>query len=228
MRSPHRLVILLVPVALLACTSDDDADPADTSASETTEAIEPTSGTTETVRTASIPSDARVIEVEELGVRFAAPAGWETVDPDELDDDPANTVLDELAERAGVTPDELAASIEEGVELYVFSDEPDDSYTANINILAAPADAVPSDAELTADFEALGANNVEIERSTTSAGAEAVSARYTVRLGDLRVRGVSVFTETDDGVVNITASTTNRREANDLGELIRSSIGPID
>ena len=92
-----------------------------------------------------------------------------------------------------MTPEELAASIEAGVERYVFSTEPEDDFTPNINILAAPANTLPSDEQITTQFEALDANNIQIERTTTAAGTEAVGVSYTVRTGELRVRGVSVF-----------------------------------
>lgn len=221
MRLLRLLPAVLVSVVLVAspsCTSEDDAEPGDTTGGTPAATPAPT-----TVEVVPIPDGAQAIVVDELGVQFGAPEGWEIVDPDELEGGTSGTVVAELAERAGVTPEEMSATIDEQVELYVFSDQPDEGFTPNINVVATETDALPTDEQLTAQFDDVGARNVQIERSTEG---DAVSVGYSVNVGESRARGVTLFATVGEQVVNVTVTSTKRRDADDIGELIASTLGP--
>jgi hypothetical protein len=234
--------LLACVLALAACGDDDQAadttEDAATTVVETSSTEDSTAGVSTTVAATTagstapsgttVPSAADMVEVEDLGVQFEAPAGWTAVDPQTVGDLTDESVMSDLSERTGVSTEALQNLMNEQIELFLFSGEAQGNIASNVNAIAIPIADMPTAEQITSDFERLGATDVAVE-PVEAAGGDALVVRYRLPLDEDRVaEGYGLFVDTGDEVVNITVTTFDRAEADEVGELIRSTVTTLE
>ena len=215
-----RWTALLVPLVAASCATNDElAGRVGTIAPD--------------VSADEAPEGARIEHVEELDVEFAVPADWLTV-PDLdastiLDGADAAGVSDELAD-AGVDLEDAAAMAADNTALTVVSPETDRGVRANLTVLTLPIPGgLPGRSMLEAGLDAGGA---EVLSSSTGEhdGLPIVQIRYRIAdvgtsSGDaLDVEGVSTFTEVDDRTIGLIVTSSDRAEADRIGDLVGATL----
>jgi hypothetical protein len=168
--------------------------------------------------------DAAVEEAENtvtaLGISFEAPAGWESLDPDEADIPDAEA--DDLAEGLGLTTEQFEQTIR-NVDLFlVDGDGPEDGFLDNINVIGQTG-TLPGDAELESQFAAIGADVIEVTHEDTPVG-EAAVVEYSLDVGDRTIEGVSYLVTRAGDVVTVTVSTPDRAESDDISATILDTL----
>jgi hypothetical protein len=219
------------PATATAAATDAANPPATPTATDVTDPPATTaSGATEPPATTASGAggDGNVVEVAELGVQFKAPEGWTVVDPEDVGDLAEEGVLAELAERTGVSEEALQNTITDQVEVFVFSGESDGNIAPNINVIGLAVDELPPGDRVEADFERLGATNIAVE-SVDAGGTDGLAVHYQLPLDDQRVaEGYGLFVDLGDEVVNLTVTTLDRTEADEVGELVTSTVSALE
>ena len=201
---------LLLALSLASCSDDDKGSTPDHSSKGSSE-------------------DTQTITLDEYGVSFEAPEGWTEIDPDEaLSGSGSNPALDELAERMGMTPEEAAQGLSAASKLMLFSDaEAVGGFLANINVVIVPGDAGMDDEAIKNDFVALGGTVGDIERGSSEVG-DTIRVPYQLPVADHTVEGASIFVDIGDEFVNVTVSTTDADETEELADLVEESLASIE
>jgi hypothetical protein len=200
---PTTLACLL----LAGCSSDDEPDASSTSSADASSDASDTDGKSVTVD----------------GLTFEAPEGYREVDPDDVaggQDD--NDVLSDLADNMGVSTDQFL-QLMRSVDLYLFDEDgAKNGFVDNINVLTQPG-AVATDDQIQASFDQLGAHVEEITHETTDAG-DVAQVDYTLDVQGATVAGRGMLVATDDGVVNITVSTSDPDTSDEIADRIIDTL----
>lgn len=222
------ITLLALALAVTACGDDDDDDDGSSGTEPPVTATTAGADVSEPPATTAVAAGGNVIEVDELGVQFEAPEGWTAVDPEDVGDLTDESVLAELAERTGVSEEALENTMTDQVELFVFSGESDGNIAPNINAIAVPVDELPPADRVESDFERLGATNIEAE-SVDAGGNDGLLVRYQLPLDGERIaEGYGLFVDLGDEVVNLTVTTLDRVEADEVGELMTSTVAALE
>ena len=219
-----RWSLLLVPVVVAACaTSDEGAGrlPADP----------PLANDVAPEQQVAAPDGTRIERFEALGLSFAVPEDWVTVDGMDAGEmiDAAGDVgaLDEL-EDAGVSEQDVADALDGARTLTVVSPDTSAGLASNLTVTELPVPGgLPSVPLLEAGVEMTGA---ELLGSTTTArsGLDVVAIRYRFALGDLAIEGTSAFVEVDGRGVSLTVSSSDRAEADRISELVLTTLDVLE
>ena len=135
------------------------------------------------------------------------PEGWESLKASELfDGAPDNPALQELSDRLGLSPEQLAQAMST-IDLFLVSDAgAHGGVVDNVNVLST---GVPlNESQVKLQLAAVGATQPEISHARTKLG-DAISATYDVELGGTSVRGGGIYLEGPDGAVAVTVSTSD-------------------
>lgn len=161
--------------------------------------------------------------VSAAGISFEAPEGWEPLDADDVAEGAGeDETWSEIADRMGMTPDQLEETIR-GVDLFLFSDESGDDFLDNINVLRVPGGQMPGDALLRQQFGQLGAEVQDLSHEETEVG-DTVVLSYHLAIGSAEVEGEALYVDLGDGPVSVTISTTDRALTDELADQIKDSL----
>ena len=109
------------------------------------------------------------------------------------------------------------------VDLFVVDgDGPQDGFLSNINMLDQ-AGSLPSDDQIEQQFQAFGAEAVDVTHEDASVG-DVVVVQYSLDVQENTVEGLSYLFSHDDEVVSITVSTPDHEESQEIGDGIIASL----
>ena len=163
-------------------------------------------------------NDSSANEVSVLGIAFEVPDGWEEL---ELEDGDLPEEAAGLAEGLGLTPEQFDQAVR-SVDLFVVDgDGPENGFLSNVNVLDQ-AGAMPSDDQIEQQFQTI-AEEVEVTHEDTSVG-DVVAVQYSLKVQDHGVEGVAYLFSQDDEVINITVSTPDREESQEIGDGIIATL----
>lgn len=168
--------------------------------------------TASTTAAESAESDGRQqVTADQAGIRFEVAEDWTILGADALDNPGSAAAFEEFSETSGLSTEQIKQMAAQ-VDVLVIS--PDGS--ENVNVIPPGAvRAMPNEASLTSDFELFGATVSGVEQLETPLGQGRV-AYYVLPVGGVEQHGASLFVETDDGIVNVTATTSSASRAPDL------------
>lgn len=233
-----RLRPLLTPVALClalvaaGCSSDDTAEQsaeksADSPAATAAESPAESTAAASPSADASEPSepDTDTQEVATDQVAFDVPASWVTVDAAEAfsgDDATEDPVVQDLAARLGVTPEQAVQTFAQ-MDLIVTSDgERDAGVLTNLNVVHFPG-ALPTESAARAELRQIGATVTSIEAVETGAG-DALRVAYTLEAGGGQVRSQALAVDVDGQLVTITVTAGTETTSDELTDLVVDSL----
>lgn len=233
-----RLRPLLAPAALClalaaaGCSSDDSAEQsaeksADSPAATAAESPADSTAAASPSADASEPSepDTDTQEVATDQVAFDVPASWVTVDAAEAfsgDDATEDPVVQDLAARLGVTPEQAVQTFAQ-MDLIVTSDgERDAGVLTNLNVVHFPG-ALPTESAARAELRQIGATITSIEAVETGAG-DALRVAYTLEAGGGQVRSQALAVDVDGQLVTITVTAGTETTSDELTDLVVDSL----
>lgn len=201
------LLCLLLPLGLTACGGDDDS---------TVDGVE---------------VESTVEGGEEVGtdlVTFELPDGWAVLDQEAMTEragSDANPMLEEMSERLGVTPEQLAVQMD-AVELYAAAPGGAvDGFLTNVNVIEQPlpSGGLPEPEGIRPDLMAFADEVGDI--TEIEGDLEGLRAEYTVSSGGLEVRGEQLYVEVGDQLVIISVSAARAEDAAEVADLVEQSLG---
>lgn len=233
-----RLRPLLAPVALClalvaaGCSSDDTAEQsaeksADSPAATAAESPAESTAAASPSADASEPSepDTDTQEVATDQVAFDVPASWVTIDAAEAfsgDDATEDPVVQDLAARLGVTPEQAVQTFAQ-MDLIVTSDgERDAGVLTNLNVVHFPG-ALPTESAARAELRQIGATVTSIKAVETGVG-DALRVAYTLEAGGGQVRSQALAVDVDGQLVTITVTAGTETTSDELTDLVVDSL----
>jgi hypothetical protein len=205
------LLCLLLPLGLTACGGEDS----------------PVDGV-EVERTVE-GGDAGTDEVGTDLVSFELPDGWTVLDEEAMTEragSDANPLLEDMSDRLGLTPEQLAAQMD-AVELYAAAPGGAvQGFLTNVNVIEQPTPpgGLP-DAEAIRPELMLFADEVgDIEPIETDSGLEGLRADYRVSSGELDILGEQLYAEIDDQLVIISISAARAEDAAEIADLVERTL----
>ncbi|PRY58724.1 hypothetical protein BCF74_1115 [Knoellia remsis] len=169
----------------------------------------------------SLPSGYAWHPVEDAGLRFAGPAEWVAIDPEELAAAGDDAMMKDLADRMGVSVSQFRA-VMTNADL-ILTAPPKDGFADSINAIVVPLTDLPTEAQLTAQLGSLVDGDVTYTATETPAG-RAVMARYAIAAGNLAVQGSSIFVKGPEGVLNVTVTTRDAARTEQVSAVVLDSL----
>ena len=162
---------------------------------------------------ADLPLGYELVEVESAGLAFAAPADWESIDPDRVLGT-GTAAAEEIADRLGISVEQLQSTVNVAMDVMVI--EPFGLvFSDNINLITIELDEVPPVAFIERDLESFGAIIVGT-KDVSGPGASGVQVDYELTIGGGTVEGSSVALLINGLVRNFTVSTDDRADTEEL------------
>jgi len=203
------LLCLLLPFGLTACGGEDDG---------------PVDG---------VEVESTVEGGEEVGtdlVTFELPDGWAVLDQEAMTEragSDANPMLEEMSERLGLTPEQLASQMD-AVELYAAAPGGAvDGFLTNVNLIEQPMPpgGLPDAEGLRPELMAFADEVGDIGAFESEGGLAGLRAEYTVASDGLEVRGQQLYVEVEDQLVIISVSAARAEDAAEVADLVEQSLG---
>jgi len=151
------------------------------------------------------------------------PEGWQSLKASEVFDGATdNPVIQELADRLGLSPEQLAQAMRT-IDLMLISDGgAHGGVVDNVNVVST---GVPlNDSQVKLQLAAVGVKKPEISHTMTKLG-EAISATYEVALGGKSLRGGGIYLDAPEGAVAVTVSSS---EASTTRRLLAQILDTLD
>lgn len=161
-------------------------------------------------------------------VSFELPEGWAVLDSDQAREkagSDANPMLEELADRMGMSQDQLAAQME-AIELFAAAPGGAvDGFLTNVNVIEQPSPpgGVPEGDGMRMELMTFADEVGEIEPLDAD-GIDGVRAEYSFATGDLSLNGVQLYIEAGDEIAIITVSATEADDAEDVADAIEETL----
>ena len=170
---------------------------------------------------------------EEVGtdlVTFELPDGWAVLDQETASQkagSDANPLLGEMADRSGLTPEQLAAQME-AIELYAAAPGGAvDGFLTNVNVVEQPMPpgGLPEPEGLRPELMSFADEVGDIEVIETGRDLEGLRAEYLVASGDLEINGEQILVEVDDQLVIVSISAARAEDAAEIADLVEQTLG---
>ena len=165
--------------------------------------------------------------IPDTTIRFAIPSGWTVVDPAGLAKNPdkiPDSVKD-MAERAGMTPEDMVAAMSESSRLIV-TDPDADGFVQNINVTATATEDLPTQADLVDQMErVIGAKDVQVTGPVPTPLGPAARVAYRIDTPTLSAYGTMVAVPGPDGnMYLLTASSAEQDTVTALADAVVKSV----
>lgn len=229
----------LLATGVAACGSDDDggasrsasgaSGSASSSPSAGTEATPSETASDTTSDTASddasastAPSgDGQVVSAE--GISFEVPTSYLAADAEEVLSGTDSEVTDDLAERLGVTPEQLKQQFGSIALFAIDQDAQPGAFADNVNLISTTGASLPTEDEARQQIEQLGFAVDGVDQVSTPAG-DGFVVSYTGNLRGLDISGRGVVVDVDGTVHNITISAGDAATADALLDQVTSTL----
>lgn len=229
----------LLATGLAACGSDDEgasrsssggsssapASPStETTPSETAPSETASDETSASVSTSAAPSgDGQVVSAE--GISFEVPASYLAADAEQVLSGTDTSVTDDLAERLGVTPEQLRQQFSSIALFAIDQDAQPGAFADNVNLISSTGASLPTEDQARQQIEQLGFSVESIDPATTPAG-DGFVVRYQGNLRGLDISGRGLVVDVDGTVHNITISAGDATTADALLDQVTSTLQP--
>lgn len=162
--------------------------------------------------------------IDEVSLKFAVPAGWSAINPKKLIASGDTSVFDEMAEKMGVTPQQMQQAV--GTADLVLLAAPKEGYADNVTGLVVPLAGLPTEAQLKSQMGQASDEEVTVTTAESPAGPT-ITASYVLTVGTKAVQGRSLFVEGEDGVLNLAVSALDADLSTEVTDVIRSTIHKV-
>ncbi|MGY2875577.1 hypothetical protein ACVW00_002767 [Marmoricola sp. URHA0025 HA25] len=169
-------------------------------------------------------ADVQVVKIRKFGVSFELPKGWITLDAKKvLNGGVKNAFLAEMAERLGVTQQQLLQSFSTLVQTFSVSDAGAvHGFLSNVNTVGQEGDV--NDDQLKLQLATIGAKPGELGHATTDAGEVTRIPYVLTSKAGVTIRGVALAVHTSSATVLITVSSSSASESGRLADQVQSSL----
>jgi hypothetical protein len=191
-------------------------------------AKETTSGQPSPASTSSPAHDkTQVVKVKKYGISFELPKGWITLDARKvLKGGGKNPFLDDMADRLGVSREQLVQTFASAVLTMSVSDEGAvHGFLDNVNTVGQEGDV--NDDQVKLQLATIGAKAGELSHASSDAG-DVTRVAYTLdsRTG-VTIQAVALAVRTGDATVVVTVSSSTSAAAGRLADQIQASLKRI-
>ena len=157
---------------------------------------------------------ANVVLAPRAGIRFTAPAGWAPWTAKDLEGTARSAELQGLLDRMGMTREQFASSLDDFDAFLV-------GFAGNLNVsTVGTGTALPSEAEMRAQYAAVTSSIDDVEDVDTAAGPGRV-IHYTITVGTRVQYGASLMLLSGGRFANLTITTADADESRSrMGDLL--------
>jgi hypothetical protein len=221
-------LVVAAAVGLAGCGSDTPA--ATSTPRSPSPSVTATTGPTgeSSATPGEATGDTQLVKVEKYGIAFELPKGWITLDAKKVLEDGGGTnpVLDELADRMGMTPEQLTKTFSSSVQTISVSDEgAKHGFLENVNTVGQ--DQVLNDETIKLQLATIGAKAATFEHVSTPAGdVTRVPYDLPTKIG-LTIRGVAIVVYGDHATVVVTVSSSSAASAAKIADQVQASLEKI-
>ncbi|WP_147066103.1 hypothetical protein [Terrabacter aerolatus] len=169
----------------------------------------------------------RRVTAVRAGLSFEVPAGWQAFDPSRVTKASAAALpqaAKDLARNSGLTVEEYLKQVGKAIEVMVMGPVRVGS-ADNISVIPTPTDELPTETNLRAQLESVGAKVVRVTRTATPIGP-AVVAESRLPMATFVTHTRSVAVEHGGIVTYLTVTATTRAGAESLLRQILTSLKP--
>ena len=167
-------------------------------------------------------SGGRLVRVAEYGISYRVPAGWISIDGKALLR-PDNPVLKQVANRLGLSVDQLISSIGSNIQAYSVSDQgATDGVLDTVNLIGVPASGVTGD-QIRVQLASIGAKPGKAVSSHTPVGG-LTRLPYVWDTNGHRIYGVSMAVDLGSATAQITVSAHDAPSARSIADLVQGSL----
>lgn len=171
-------------------------------------------------------ADVEVIKVKKFGVSFELPKGWISLDAKQaLKGKGKNPFLDDLAERLGMTGEQLTRLFATSVQtMSVSGNGASHGFLTNVNTIGQEGDL--NDDQLKLQMATVGAKIGTVAHATADAG-DVTRMSYDLTSKGVTIRGVAIAVHTEVATVLISVSSLSEAESGRIADQIQASLKTI-
>ena len=211
--------VVLAAGGLAGCSGGDDPDAAAPSGS--TGAASSATASPSPVASVALPAGSEWATAADSGLRFAVPDTWEPIDAAALAAGESNAAVDQLLETMGVTQEEFVQSMA-GMELMVMGPA-ESNFAPNVNVVPNALSELPPAENLASELSSIGATTGTPSDETTPLGP-AILVPYSLKSGELDIKGRSIVTGGPNGFVTITVSHVDDQAADAVAATLLETL----
>lgn len=213
--------VVLAVGGLAGCSGGDDPDAASPSGS--TSAAGSAAVSPSAAASVALPAGSEWATAADSGLRFAVPDTWEPIDAQSLASGESNASVDQLLETMGVTREEFVQSMA-GMELMVMGPA-ESNFAPNVNVVPNALSELPPATNLASELGSIGATTGTPSDETTPLGP-AIYVPYSLKSGELDIKGRSIVVGGPNGFVTITVSHVDDQAADAVAATVLSTLSP--
>jgi hypothetical protein len=217
-------LVVVAGIALTGCGSDEPSTQK-TPGKTQTATPSPSASSDEPTADSTVSGDVQVIKVEKYGISFELPKGWITLNAKNVfKGGTKNPFLDEMADRMGMTQDQLVRMFTTSIQTMSITDQgAKHGFVDNVNTVGEERQV--NDDIVKLELATVGAKTGEIEHAASPAG-DVTRVPYTLKskATPLTVRAVALIVQTDDAAVWISISSTTDAAAAKIADQIQDSL----
>ncbi|WP_344254823.1 hypothetical protein [Terrabacter carboxydivorans] len=169
----------------------------------------------------------RRVTAARAGLSFEVPAGWQAFDPSRVTRASAAALpqaAKDLAANSGLSVEEYLKQVGRAIEVMVMGPVTRGA-ADNISVIPTPASRLPTEDDLRAQLESVGAKVVRVDRTTTPLGP-AIVAESRLPMATFVTHTRSVAVEHDGLVTFLTVTATTRASAESLLRQMLATLRP--
>lgn len=210
---------VVIAAALAGCGSGGSSTGASSTASSASSSS--SAASSPSAAAPSAPAGTVYTTAKRAGIRFAVPKDWKVFDLVTVLEKGDQSTIDAIAKQMNISTTQFK-QMASNTDVAVFGPV-QGSFAPNINVQTVPAEAVPSENEMSQGLKAVGAEIVDSKEIATAVGAGRLTT-YRLTIGSTKVEGRQVAVKAPGGVAIITVSHTSSEQAGVLAAMVQSSL----
>lgn len=210
-------IVAAIALAAMGCSSTESSDRSASSSSAGADR-----GGVATAPPVDAPAGAQAVEAPHLGVGFAVPDVYTTLDPTELGaNDYESDWFVDLASSVDVPAEQLTTAFRSNLELFLFAPATSDRFSDHITVEMLPDESLPAVGDVRDELEPLGVSDVDVAEDTAN-GLDVVRSTYVDQAADRA--GYDVYFAHRGGVVVVSVTAADEASGLEVGDLVMETL----
>jgi hypothetical protein len=170
-------------------------------------------------------TDGTLVRIEKYGISYRVPKGWLSINGKSLLK-PDNPVLRQIAQRSGISVDQVISSISANMQAYAITDQGAvDGILDNVNDIGFPVGGL-TDAQMKAQIAGTGATPGTLAHAHSPAG-DLTRISYVWTTSGRTFYGVALAIDLGDATTSITVTSHAPDRARAIADLVQGSLQKI-
>lgn len=214
-------IVAAIALATVACSSSETSAPSASSSSVGTDG-----GDGVSTPPVEAPAGTQAVEAANLGVGFAVPDVYTTLDPTELGaGDYQSEWFTDLASGVDIPVEQLTTALRSNLELFLFAPVSAGGFSDNVTVEMLLNGSLPGAGEVRDELEPLGVSDVDVVDDTAN-GIDVMRSTYVDEARDRA--GYDVYFEHRGGLVVVSVTASDDEAARETGELVIETLQAVE